>query len=138
MVEFKLDEKNRGASLMEVNGRFLGSLPLAINAGVDFPYLLYKIMVEKDTSATKGYKLDFTERWLIPGDLLWLFDSLFRTKNLSLLSLNNFYLLHFYRMIFPLDDFTPTIGVSADVFRYLFEVSQKKRTICGEIFDKGT
>jgi predicted ATP-grasp superfamily ATP-dependent carboligase len=40
MVEFKLDELTQTAYLMEVNGRFWGSLQLAIDAGVDFPALL--------------------------------------------------------------------------------------------------
>ncbi|MEM2915579.1 MAG: ATP-grasp domain-containing protein, partial [Candidatus Bathyarchaeia archaeon] len=51
MVEFKLDEKNGSAKLMEVNGRFWGSLQLAINAGVDFPYLLYKLIVEENVAS---------------------------------------------------------------------------------------
>jgi len=39
MVEFKLDTKDREPKLMEVNGRFWGSLPLSIVPGVGFPYL---------------------------------------------------------------------------------------------------
>jgi protein-tyrosine-phosphatase len=46
MVEFKLDEATDECRLMEVNGRFWGSLPLAVAAGADFPYLLYKLMTE--------------------------------------------------------------------------------------------
>jgi predicted ATP-grasp superfamily ATP-dependent carboligase len=41
MVEFRYDPDTDTAVLMEVNGRFWGSLPLAIHAGVNFPYLLY-------------------------------------------------------------------------------------------------
>lgn len=33
-------------------------------------------------------------------------------------------------------DFMPTISTLVDVFHYFSEVSQKKRTIYGEIFDK--
>ena len=40
MVEFKRDASTGTAYLMEVNGRFWGSLQLAIDAGVDFPALL--------------------------------------------------------------------------------------------------
>src|SRR5262249_5802803 len=43
MVEFKWDERSGDFWLMEINGRFWGSLPLAIAAGVDFPYYLYQI-----------------------------------------------------------------------------------------------
>ena len=40
MVEFKRDARTGTPYLMEVNGRFWGSLQLAIDAGVDFPNLL--------------------------------------------------------------------------------------------------
>jgi len=134
MVEFKLEEKNSNTNLMEVNGRFWGSLPLAINAGVDFPYLLYKMIVDKDTFDVKGYKLGLTERWLIPGDLLWLFDSLFLSNgNSKFITLKKFLSSPFMPDDFiSSDDFMPTIGALVDVLRYLIEVSQKKRTIYGE------
>jgi predicted ATP-grasp superfamily ATP-dependent carboligase len=40
MVEFKRDRRDGKAKLMEINGRFWGSLQLAITCGVDFPALL--------------------------------------------------------------------------------------------------
>ncbi|HSJ30227.1 MAG TPA: ATP-grasp domain-containing protein [Longimicrobiales bacterium] len=40
MVEFKIDQDSGEAFIMEINGRFWGSLQLAIDAGVDFPRLL--------------------------------------------------------------------------------------------------
>ena len=46
MVEFKVDDETGHAVLIEVNGRFWGSLPLALAAGVDFPYYLYELLVE--------------------------------------------------------------------------------------------
>ena len=39
MVEFKRDIKDNKAKLMEINGRFWGSLQLAVSSGVDFPVL---------------------------------------------------------------------------------------------------
>ena len=39
MMEYKQDRRTGTPLLMEVNGRFWGSLQLAIDAGVDFPYL---------------------------------------------------------------------------------------------------
>jgi protein-tyrosine-phosphatase len=44
MVEFKLDEVTGECRLMEVNGRFWGSLPLAVAAGADFPYYLVELL----------------------------------------------------------------------------------------------
>ena len=43
MVEFKVDNRTGACSLMEINGRFWGSLPLAIAAGADFPWLLLEL-----------------------------------------------------------------------------------------------
>ena len=40
MIEYKLDAATGTPFLMEVNGRFWGSLQLALDAGVDFPSLL--------------------------------------------------------------------------------------------------
>ncbi len=42
MVEYRRDETTGRTVLMEVNGRFWGSLPLAIHAGADFPFLLFQ------------------------------------------------------------------------------------------------
>lgn len=45
MVEFKHDPSTDKACLMEINGRFWGSLPLAVAAGADFPYFLFRLYV---------------------------------------------------------------------------------------------
>jgi predicted ATP-grasp superfamily ATP-dependent carboligase len=43
MVEFKVDSDSKTPKLMEVNGRFWGSLPLSISAGVDMPHYYYEL-----------------------------------------------------------------------------------------------
>ena len=43
MVEWKHDPATGRAALMEVNGRFWGSLPLAVAAGADFPWFLLEL-----------------------------------------------------------------------------------------------
>jgi len=48
MVECKFDQKEKKFKLIEINPRFWGSLPLAIQAGVDFPYLDYLIARDGD------------------------------------------------------------------------------------------
>ena len=58
MVEFKIDRATSIPKLMEINGRFWGSLPLAIFAGADFPYLYYRVAqgleVEPSGTYTEG------------------------------------------------------------------------------------
>ena len=44
MVEFKWDRNENTFSLMEINGRFWGSLPLAVAAGADFPKMLFELL----------------------------------------------------------------------------------------------
>ncbi len=47
MVEFKVDSDTKTPKLMEVNGRFWGSLALAISAGVDMPYLYHHLATKE-------------------------------------------------------------------------------------------
>jgi predicted ATP-grasp superfamily ATP-dependent carboligase len=67
MVEFKVNDE-RGPFIMEVNTRFWGSLQLAIDSGVDFPYLLYEMYAGEPTAAITEFKTGQRLRWLI-GDL---------------------------------------------------------------------
>jgi predicted ATP-grasp superfamily ATP-dependent carboligase len=68
MVEFKVNAA-RGPFIMEVNTRFWGSLQLAIDAGVDFPYLLYQLCIgETPAMLDDHYKTGQRLRWLL-GDL---------------------------------------------------------------------
>jgi predicted ATP-grasp superfamily ATP-dependent carboligase len=60
MVEFKIDNRTGTPVLMEINGRFWGSLQLAIDAGVDFP----AIAVEDDPEPRAGYRVGVRSRWL--------------------------------------------------------------------------
>ncbi len=70
MVEFKIDSRDGKAKLLEVNPRFWGSLALAINAGVNFPYLLTLMALELDFPPVLDYRLGHSCRWLLPGDIL--------------------------------------------------------------------
>ena len=53
MVEYKVDERTGIPVLMEINGRFWGSLQLAVDAGVDFPRLLIDCAEGKPTRRTR-------------------------------------------------------------------------------------
>ncbi len=68
MVEFKVDDNDGTSYLMEVNTRFWGSLQLAINAGVDFPWLLYQLACGLTPDPVNEYKIGIRSRWLL-GDL---------------------------------------------------------------------
>jgi len=68
MIEFKVDQRDGRAKLIEINGRFWGSLPLAVLAGVDFPWLYYCLVTGQPISNLPGYQTGIRSRhWL--GDL---------------------------------------------------------------------
>ncbi|HVB34925.1 MAG TPA: ATP-grasp domain-containing protein [Patescibacteria group bacterium] len=77
MLEFKVDTRDGQPKLMEVNGRFWGSLQLAIDAGMDFPLLLYRLATGEDVAPQFSYRIGVKSRWLL-GDLDHL---LIRLKN---------------------------------------------------------
>lgn len=64
MVEFKRDLRDGKAKLMEINGRFWGSLQLAIACGVDFPALLLDYHQGKDLKVSLGeYRVGQKLKW---------------------------------------------------------------------------
>jgi predicted ATP-grasp superfamily ATP-dependent carboligase len=68
MVEFKRDDRDGQLRLMEINGRFWGSLELAIAAGVDFPSLALDVATGVRRSPQSAYRIGLRTRWLA-GDL---------------------------------------------------------------------
>jgi len=70
MVEFKLDPHTREFCLMEINGRFWGSLPLAVVAGADFPAMLLDLELEGEIKPCRPYRNDVYCR-LLSRDLQW-------------------------------------------------------------------
>jgi predicted ATP-grasp superfamily ATP-dependent carboligase len=68
MVEFKVSAAGT-PYLMEVNGRFWGSLQLAIDAGVDFPWILYQLARGQTVDPVDRYATGIRSRWLL-GDLV--------------------------------------------------------------------
>ena len=63
MVEYKVDAATGVPYLMEINGRFWGSLQLAVDAGVDFPRLLVDLALGHDPGPPPGYRPGVRSRW---------------------------------------------------------------------------
>jgi len=68
MVEFKKDNKNNDYKIMEINPKFWGSLDLAIASGIDFPYLLYEMILNGDVKPSFSYKIGLKYMWPFPDD----------------------------------------------------------------------
>jgi protein-tyrosine-phosphatase/predicted ATP-grasp superfamily ATP-dependent carboligase len=74
MVEFRKDPATGRLGLMEVNGRFWGSISLALQSGVDFPWYLWQVVHgEKPTPAIPRAGTRF--RWLA-GDLKRMWEAM--------------------------------------------------------------
>ena len=63
MVEYKVDARTGTPYLMEINGRFWGSLQLAIDAGVDFPRLLLECAEGRVPPGPTPYRAGVRSRW---------------------------------------------------------------------------
>jgi len=68
MVEFR-DDGTSEPCLIEVNGRFWGSLELAVASGVDFPNLWLRLLRGEHLEPPPRYKTGVTQRW-VWGDML--------------------------------------------------------------------
>lgn len=79
MVEFKRNERDGTLRLMEINGRFWGSLQLAIDAGVDFPGLLVKLAAGERIEPVASYRVGVRSRWFW-GDVDALLSVLLRSR----------------------------------------------------------
>jgi len=68
MVEFRVDKNTGQPKVIEINPRLWGSLQLAIEAGVDFPHLLYRFTVGEKLTPALNYEKNVECRWLL-GDV---------------------------------------------------------------------
>lgn len=71
MVEFKKKPETGEFILIEINGRFWGSLPLAVAAGADFPHMLYQLYTMDRVIEHEPYRREIYCRKL-SSDVQWL------------------------------------------------------------------
>lgn len=69
MVEYRYNPVDHTLALLEVNGRYWGSLFLADKAGMDFPYYEWQIAHGKQPDIPENYAVGMRVRWLA-GDIL--------------------------------------------------------------------
>ena len=80
MIEYKLDAATGTPYLMEINGRFWGSLQLAVDAGVDFPVLLAALALGERPAPVTTYRIGVRSRWWL-GDVDHLLARLRRSRS---------------------------------------------------------
>ncbi len=78
MIEYRQNPVTGEFVLMEINGRWWGSLPLAVAAGSDFPFQLYNLIMHKQLDFNQDYVRGLYGRNPV-RDLVW-FESIWRTQ----------------------------------------------------------
>jgi len=74
-VEFKYDPKTETYRLMEINPKFWGTLAISLAAGVDFPYMAYRMAIGEKVNTIKSFKENCVYRWVLPNELLHVLQS---------------------------------------------------------------
>jgi predicted ATP-grasp superfamily ATP-dependent carboligase len=125
MVEFKVDPRDGLPKLMEINPRFWGSLSLAVEAGVNFPYLLYRMSRGENFSPVEHYQIGKRCRWFLPGDIL---HFIYNPRRRSLVP--EFF--HFWDKntsydILSLKDFLPVLGRVLTPLTFIYDPDMKER-----------
>jgi len=63
-ADFMVDPQTGRPYLIDVNPRFWGGLAQAVAAGVDFPYLVYRMAVDGDIKPVRDFRTEVVTRWL--------------------------------------------------------------------------
>lgn len=66
MVEYRHDPASGRSALMEINGRFWGSLPLAVAAGAHFPWQVYRLQGQGVIPEAARYRAGLRCRFMVP------------------------------------------------------------------------
>ncbi|MDC0661948.1 carboxylate--amine ligase [Marinobacter sp. SS21] len=126
MVEFKVAADGT-PYLMEVNPRFWGSLQLAVDSGVDFPYLLYCTHTGLELPKV-NYAPPKRVRWLL-GDLDRLYLVLKAPRSRYSFSRK---LLEIFRFISPNRHTRHEVNRSNDLRPFWFEIRQYLKALKSE------
>ena len=118
-AEFIIDPRDGRPKLLEVNPRFWGSLQLAVQSGVDFPYLLYEWRCGRPVEPVLDYKVGQFCRQLLPYDFLHFLANPNRFHMEP--SFFNFFDPDSGHSLFAPDDLGPIVGFFFSCGRYLFD-----------------
>lgn len=75
MVEFRRSSRDGRFYLIEVNPRFVGSLELAIAAGIDFPWLYAQMAAGRPVLGPNRYRVGMCYRWLLSKNIAEAFEN---------------------------------------------------------------
>jgi protein-tyrosine-phosphatase/predicted ATP-grasp superfamily ATP-dependent carboligase len=124
MVEFRYNPLTKKWVLIEINGRFWGSLPLPLACGADFPWYLYQMLVEGRREFPQTYRVGLYCR-NTSADLQWMAGTIFYKDSFKkrypvlryILEFGNILLLREKNDVFVMDDPLPGIREIYRLFR---------------------
>ncbi len=122
MVEFIRDKRGK-YWLMEINPRFWGSFPLAVESNVDFPHLLYQISSKTSVDGISSYNPGVRFRFLF-SDLKWLTAKIVNSnKKMRIFSIyvKDLFTQKTKEGNFSLDDPLPSIPYLAEFLSFLLK-----------------
>ncbi len=123
-LEFLLVEGDPIPKFLEINPRFWNSLHAAYVAGIDFPWMYYKILTEGSCDSVKTFDTSIYCRNLLPGDILCFISSKDRFKfNPSFFAGSK---NKVFDDIIDRNDPFPILGFILTCFKYLFDIHMWK------------
>ncbi|WP_077730096.1 ATP-grasp domain-containing protein [Methylocaldum sp. 14B] len=139
MVEFKWNPATGEYWLMEINGRFWGSLPLACAAGADFPVKLFDLLVLNQVPTDSNYREHVYCRKL-SADVYWYEQVLRRSGDPKLVAypsarqllLDALFILHPTRHFFDVQQWRDPLPGLMDFVELLNGYLQRIRGIVGD------
>lgn len=128
MVEFKFDPESGNYWLMEINGRFWGSLPLAYAAGADFPAMLVELLLDEKLPSSQTFRENIYCRNL-SRDIYWTEQVLRRNEDSRLvkypktgqLIVDWLFMLHPSRHYFDVQCWHDPVPGAVDLYRTLIQ-----------------
>lgn len=114
-LEYMIDENDGRPKFMEINPRFWASLQTSISSGIDFPWMLYNIALNKPLEGVYEYPEGVRCRWMFPGDILHFIT------NSRRLRMDPSFFSRIKDDIAWIKDPMPVIGFMLACFRYLFD-----------------
>ena len=123
-IEFMVQKDTGKIFFIELNAKLWNSLQMAIYAGVDFPWLMYKLAVEGDIEPVHTYKSNIFCRNLLPSDILhFVFNKDRKSMYPPFLGGKKH---NVYDDIICKDDPLAVLGFTLACFRYILDIKMWK------------
>jgi predicted ATP-grasp superfamily ATP-dependent carboligase len=124
--DFIVDPRDNIPKLMEINPRFTRTIRVLVEAGLDYPYELYRLALGEDPKERKSYRQGVYLRYLA-GDLGWFMRSSdrFRTRP----SFFKFFGKDLHYEEFSFHDPGPALGFWFSMLKDMLDIQERRRRL---------